>query len=369
VLSAILCGIGFRGVVAATSRVLLLRHCVRVTAHDSDIAGYATAPMPAWPSPAGWCTPRGLELARATGADLVKDFGVPPSAHEVRIFADNFMRCVDTAQAVAAGMGLSTIPVTFDAVLFNTLSPKVGTPVCTAPTNERVTRERVARRSVVPMPWDFETALAELQSIIGVGPLGPLSGLGGLEFDATGKPTGSVEVMKLFGQLMVYAYASDLPFANVTEATASRFLAWQHWYRSVVDYTSEKAVANTHLLRQMLSSLLNQAKADIFVGHDGNLDAIAALLDLTWEAPPFLGGNLLPTPPNSGLLFELDLDSDVVEISFVYRVYNTTDTVLGLSRSHVRSTSLASLSDTATQGLRRFEGAQECFDQFRVTVV
>merc|ERR1712136_653183 len=148
------------------------------------------------------------------------------------------------------------------------------------------------------------------QSIIGVGPLGPLSGLGGLEFDATGKPTGSVEVMKLFGQLMVYAYASDLPFANVTEATASRFLAWQHWYRSVVDYTSEKVVANTHLLRQMLSSLLNQAKADIFVGHDGNLDAIAALLDLTWEAPPFLGGNLLPTPPNSGLLFELDLQKN-----------------------------------------------------------
>lgn len=40
----------------------------------------------------------------------------------------------------------------------------------------------------------------------------------------------------------------------------------------------------------------------IYFGHDGNLDGLAALLSLSWLAPPYRGpASYLPTPPGSGL--------------------------------------------------------------------
>lgn len=349
----------------AKSRVFVMRHCVRATTHDGEVAGYAATPMPAWPVPPDWCTPRGLEIVRATGAHLVKDFGVDPDESAVRIFADSIMRDADTAQALVMGMGLPRVPVTYDAVLFNALKPTVGEPFCIHPTRQALALERVERRSVVPVPWDLDSAIAELQAIIGVGPMGPIAALGGLEFDADGKPTGSAAVVKAFGQIMLYAYASGISFANVTEDQAMRFVAWQHWHRSISSWGSKAATANSLLLRHVLSSLRGHAETDIFVGHDGNIDGIGALLDLTWEAPPYLGGQLHPTPPGSGLLFEMDLDDKSVEISYVYRAFNNTDREYEVRRSHVRSTSLAAIDLAARQGLQRFPGAMECFEQSR----
>jgi len=218
----------------------------------------------------------------------------------------------------------------------------------------------------VPLPWDFDAALRELQELIGVGPAGPIAGLGGLELDGEGRPTGSARVMRLFGQVMLYAYASGIHYANATDDQVNRFIAWQDWYRSVTEWTSQAVVDNTQLLRKLMTNLRRpDGGTDIYVGHDGNLDGLAAVLDLVWEAPPYMGGMLNPTPPGSGIWFEYDHDAGSLTASYLYWAFNrSAGSEFGLKASEIRAWgSFESFRSEAMARLATFAGALECFQK------
>merc|ERR1740115_274857 len=82
----------------------VVRHCVRATGHDADIAQYSGIPMPQWGVPANWCAERGAEIMEKTGAALVRDWAVDSAA--VRVFSDGVMRDGLTASSLLKGMGL-----------------------------------------------------------------------------------------------------------------------------------------------------------------------------------------------------------------------------------------------------------------------
>lgn len=123
---------------------------------------------------------------------------------------------------------------------------------------------------------------------------------------------------------MFYLSASQIPYANATSEQVNKFIAWQHWGQSVSDFNTEKAIANVDLLTSILQHLLLKGEGStVYVGHDSNLHGLANLLDITsWDAPPFMGGNLLPSPPGSGFLFRYDDSSDDVDIMYLYREFN-----------------------------------------------
>jgi len=98
-----------------------------------------------------------------------------------------------------------------------------------------------------------------------------------------------VNLFKKFGQAIFYAWASGVSYPllrTVDEEEMYQLLAWQHWYRSVADINAAKAAANAALLAAVLEVLSSNGRPALFIGHDGNLDGLATLLSLQWDAPP-----------------------------------------------------------------------------------
>lgn len=349
-----------RGQQALESRILVLRHCARATVQDDLIAKYAAAPMPRWDVPANWCTARGVELVERMGRALVDRWGVDPG--RVRFVVDIVLRDAVTASSLLEGVGQQSAPVNFDATIFKTTDPTVGAPVCDKPSKAVTVAERKARFEKVPVPWSLGDALKEMQSIIGVGPAGPIADLGGLTLDGEGKPAGAAYVLQLFGQLVHYAYASGIPFANATAEQANRFLAWHDWYRSITDFNSERVVENAHLLAALLKDPAElNGGTDIYVGHDSNIDGLATVLDLVWDAPPYMGGLLQPTPPMSGLWFEYDHNADKMSVSYLYHAFNTSKDVFALDVSAIRTWhGFESFKAFVHSRLGAYAGAKEC---------
>ena len=144
-----------------------------------------------------------------------------------------------------------------------------------------------------------------------------------------------------------------------------QLLGWQHWYRSVSEaFTAQAATANAVLLQRMLSALLQQPGpgTTIFVGHDGNLDGLATLLDAHWDAPPYLGGALLPTPPGRGMLLTYNRDTDAINASFVYPVVNGRNSTLrDAPIKELQGMASAALLARVNTQLKAYPGASECF--------
>eukprot|EP00965_Chrysotila_dentata_P223683 6193718-Pleurochrysis_carterae.AAC.1 len=147
-----------------------------------------------------------------------------------------------------------------------------------------------------------------------------------------GDLAGATSVLRIFAQNMLYAYSSGLYYIFPPSPTEIYdLIAWQHWHRSVAAVNVLKATENAPLLHDLLKALnptyttheaasghdpigatqssgsknvsMSGNFSTFYIGHDGNLDGLAALLDLEWDAPPYKGGRLLPTPPGSGLRF------------------------------------------------------------------
>lgn len=313
-----------------------------------------------------------MDIIKETGKDLVDNFGFEPN--RVRFFSDPIMRDSDTAFQLMQGMGIQHAAIDFDEVLFNS-NPCASV----SPNNEQIAAERRARFNVAPLPGDYKTSLAELQDIIGVGPSGRLEDIdgpdAGIILDENGIPQGAAAAMAEFGQVMLYSYASSIPFLNVTEEQRNRFTAWHAWWMNVLFYdNSLMPTANAFLLHRILDDLKFASTTNVFAAHDANIDGIASILGLKWNAPPYApsesNGELLPTPPGCGLLFEFDDENDgPVTVTFVYRVFDHSD-VFKLSHSEVaKYGSMSEFEQAIMMGLKKFIGAEECFEKYQETAL
>lgn len=324
---ALVC-VGLLTVLASSKRqVFVFRHCVRSTGRDDRFADYTAYKMPDWGVPPMWCTARGMDIMRRTGAELVTTFGV--DATKTRFTADLSMRDEDTATAVVEGMGLRSADMKLDSAIFH--SRRFAKTPCKMPNKSVWMNERDARLEQVRVPEDLETALLELQGIIGVGKAGSLvesaRADGGVVVNRHDKPIGPADVLAYFSQVLLFSWASNVYFgglANATQEQIQRLISWQFWYQSVA-WMNAYLVDDDGVL--LLADILNKLNepgegTDMYFGHDSTLVAIAAVLNVTWSAPPYSGGDLLPTLPGSALLFEHDTEKDIVSVRYVYHVFD-----------------------------------------------
>jgi len=80
--------------------VFLFRHCVR-SIDTASQAPYSAKPFPPFPKGKNICVPRGLQIMTGVGAHLRAQLVV----EKVAVVADDVPRNVDSAKALAAGLG------------------------------------------------------------------------------------------------------------------------------------------------------------------------------------------------------------------------------------------------------------------------
>ena len=405
--------------------VFVFRHCVRSTSTTiksaadghTHAADYSAVPLPQWGVPENWCTPGGLSILRNSAAQLLQDAELT----NPKLVADTVMRDHDSAVAFMRGLGLAQASVQLAPGLFDPEDPDIGpVPPCAAAANytdAEVHAQVSERLASLPRPGSLADDLALAESLVGAG-AAPLTSLAEPSVLPTGKLAGAPNALKRVAQQIVYAFASGVPYPllngrNATADEMHRLLAWQHWARAVKDVHVGKAVENAMLLRSVLDELDgtappttssgngvgvgNATRGAVYFGHDGNLDGLATLLGLEWEAPPYvsMGGRLTPTPPGSALRFTRRTAADgareEVRVSFVYPVFTAGDTPPGGgsvgaggeggeggggggggarrdASGALRTTpiltglTMAQLRARAEEGLVRYPAARACFD-------
>lgn len=193
-------------------------------------------------------------------------------------------------------------------------------------------------------------------------------------------------LVKYVAQSIVYSRASGIDYwKNVTPGDMYNLMAWEHWSRNVQNVGNNVAAAGGGVLMARILQALNvdhQNDATFIIGHDGDLDAVATALDMSWTLPSPYHPAYTPTPPGCGLHFSYD-DSDEIEISFLAPIFfsdrslnlNTSGFLVevpvefGSFETNVRAgtaatifSSLDALRDRTLSTLRKYSGSMECFE-------
>lgn len=348
--------------------VFVFRHCVRSTeaelhvldadpsAYPSNPASYLAVPLPTWGTAPMWCTRVGAEILQATGQYLIDSylpqFGTTTTSKlRVEWITDTDQRDVDTSLHLAEGMaravqqnpdmaqiqGLKNLQ--YDPGLFHPTSPTWDSnqPVCQNVTRETRNTYVTERLGTVPKPSaDIQKVLDLIQKYGGTGSVGSLSNLPSTFVNSNHSELGGqITPVDYFAESAFYAKASEIDFfENMTKPELMELVSWHYWKRSVVSVGNNyDAMLGGFLMDRVLRSLAGigqpTAAADVdnvdqtatfYIGHDGNLDQIATALNFRWVLPPPYpsgkDGIWTPTPPNAGLHFMYDPDSQDQRVHF-----------------------------------------------------
>jgi hypothetical protein len=308
-----------------TRSVLVVRHCARATALTFKTGegaigfnfydNYTTLPFPRWPSNTlpEKCLVRGNTLVKNFSSLVASTLPQP-----VSVFADACDRDKSTAADILSGLSMDPANYTVASKYFY---PKF----CPMPS---AVKELVAIKSklaVFPPPANLEHLLTALQNeILGKGVAPSLLSIKNPVLDPTGKyHAGGV----LVGASLVEAFlmqqgnGSEVAWGRISPEKLNSYLALNVYGRAIearlplmarASHSNMLVAVATHLKG---GSTNDTAATKIFVGHDDDLDALAALLGLSWEAVPYPANT---TTPGSALRFDFDEASGSVSMSLEY---------------------------------------------------
>jgi hypothetical protein len=94
-------------------------------------------------------------------------------------------------------------------------------------------------------------------------------------------------------------------------------MTWIHWSRYILSIGNNEAAAKGGVIMARILQELehNNNHATFMIGHDGDIDAVATALGLSWNLPHPYHPGYSPTPPGSAIHFSYD--GNKVEISFL----------------------------------------------------
>ena len=351
-----------------THHFFALRHCPRSTDEDMDFGlgdDYAdersdyTAQRPDYGVGSFQCTQQGVELVKATGKWLIESGTIDPGSKiQWEIIADDSDRDIDSAKALWDGIleGLnelrdrSFVSQHDHKVRIDSRFSRPGDQ-CNADdivSNHAYHAEIKSRLLTAPRPdMSFGDALDLLQSVAGQGNVGDLRSYiphGEPEYDEDEETiVGAPYFLNRMGADMFLSRiaGADPIFApGTSQADVFKLYQFHSWYRSITDVdNSWDAGYGAAQVRAMLMTLRDgyymkkpaedtyDTRVTIIFGHDGDLDTMATALGARWVLkPPFIsgpGGEFLETPPTSGIHAKRNLDTDRVDLSFVYPLYST----------------------------------------------
>lgn len=306
----------------AVERVLLVRHCVRSMyptlrgrgEAEFDFADNYTAKsfptLQEWRSDGvGHCTEKGLEIAKAFGASLVERGVLSPP---ISVVSDNISRCISTANQMVSGLGSNATYVG----LTKTLDPtKYGLCEDASPENKTAGVQSMidfakSGNSYLSAAWrDRKELMSMLQSVVGIGEAPSILDIKN-KIDDQGHYVGGLYISSqaMIENFMLEAGAGISVGWGELDSKKGRELLWQELsplnvlYNRINHNGIPKATRDGAIIVSILQSLLEKSLGSlVLVGHDTNVDNVAALLGLTWSCGPYADNE---SPPHIGLLFE-----------------------------------------------------------------
>jgi hypothetical protein len=327
-----------------SATVYLFRHCVR-SINVSELAAYSARPLPSFGVPKDSCLPRGIRILEDIGVGLRHDLVLDSTV----LIADNVTRNIDSANALARGLGLPANSPRIDGNAFLH---------CTPPSTkeEQALLEQQLRQT--PLPTDASAMVAQIDAVLGSSK------------HITRQPD-QIEGDKLKGVHALASSAADLflmqfgggmevGWGDVSGADVYRLNQMQvyDWAITRRALPIEQAKSSKMLVailealgpgsKTTLSSSADSENTSttIFVGHDTDVNGVGTLLDVGWKAPPF-GDNT--TAPSAGLRFESFLNGTVA-IDFVYPLFDSNATGV-LNSSPVSRSPAAALCAKAQRAI------------------
>eukprot|EP00557_Chaetoceros_sp_GSL56_P012481 CAMPEP_0176485476 /NCGR_PEP_ID=MMETSP0200_2-20121128/5057_1 /TAXON_ID=947934 /ORGANISM="Chaetoceros sp., Strain GSL56" /LENGTH=498 /DNA_ID=CAMNT_0017882117 /DNA_START=114 /DNA_END=1610 /DNA_ORIENTATION=+ len=140
---------------------------------------------------------------------------------------------------------------------------------------------------------------------------------------------GAFNLIKYVAEALFYSRASGLNFweNNATTEDTYVMMTWIHWSRYVLSIgNNETAAKGGVIMSRILQELEhfddkndgyddNNHHATFIIGHDGDLDAVATALGISWNLPHPYHPGYSPTPPGSAIHFSYN--GNEVEVSFL----------------------------------------------------
>jgi len=298
--------------------VLVMRHCVRSTPEEGikavpgfeNFNSYSASQWPTFPVTSMSCLPRGLKLMEASGKWLRDRWLLPEPVH---ISSDDSQRDKDTSRALLMGFAGTEQKENFitDSASFDTLYSD-ACPELTAAEEAEARREQLA---IWPVSSDLLQLQAKLFSALGTGVAGDWTAVP-CHVSDTGQIVGSCQAAFEFTERLLMQAGGGLTmgWGNLSFEDVQALLPLSTYYLRV-SLAAPKLLKRKQpaIMRSVLSALEADDGTEIFMGHDTQLVALAAALDLSWDPHPYHSNATLP-----GSALRFDRRGDDVEISYIY---------------------------------------------------
>lgn len=316
--------------------VVLSRHGVRPPTWTQErLDAYSALPWPTWSVPPGYLTPHGFELLKRFGSfdrafysasGLFPASGCP-ATDGTHVWADTDQRTMESARALAEGLFPGCPPEVHGLAagerdpLFHQASQrsqaeggeskKTGLNNAHAPQVDKQQSKLLAEMQHVLMGCAPEGACTPAHA-----PAIPLLGA-----PATSEARDPMGLASSFAEDFLLEYTEGMPdnqvgWGKVDEHQLMRFLELHSDNSDLAHRTPERARVEASNLLFHIARTLKQGvekrpvedavgpvdrKMVLLVGHDTNIEGVAALLGLHWT----LDGRKDDTPPGTELAFEL----------------------------------------------------------------
>eukprot|EP00239_Pterosperma_sp_CCMP1384_P009439 CAMPEP_0197865822 /NCGR_PEP_ID=MMETSP1438-20131217/43880_1 /TAXON_ID=1461541 /ORGANISM="Pterosperma sp., Strain CCMP1384" /LENGTH=386 /DNA_ID=CAMNT_0043484335 /DNA_START=154 /DNA_END=1314 /DNA_ORIENTATION=+ len=294
-------------VVVQGNTVYLFRHCVRNVDY-SEVQEYAKDKFPSWGVAKDMCLPRGLQIFQGIGTNMKDSFATPPM-----IIADNMQRNIDSAHALATGLGVPTTGVVVDHTPFDHST-------CKAPDSKEKDKLISSRFKHDPPPANFTAMVKWLDGVLhGKKHVSDKkTKVDGDKLEGAGDIAG--KAADVF--LMQYGGGMQVGWGKVTvdemyDLLQTHVYDWKVTHRSL----ALEVPKCSPMLAAILEALDPTATHDstVFLGHDTDLNGVGTLLDIGWTAAPYPDNT---TAPSAALRFQTSATK--VTLDFVYTTFETT---------------------------------------------
>lgn len=282
---------------------------------------YSTDPWPAFEVPGMDCTANGEEIIFKQGQWYKDNYPLPSP---VSVVADNCSRDNVTGHKFLEGLGIEAnsdiFSINAEPFQWNKTAPE-----CQITTQETIDILN-AQLQRYPMPESFNSLFAKILGIAGEGAAGDWTASPCEPCNATAIENhywapicGGCNVADAFSTrfMMQWGAAQEIGWGGLSTNEIPELLAIHHWYLTVaLNSYEENRIKASSMAWAILDALEAASEGTIaFMGHDLQLGGLSGALGLSWDPSPW---SVNTTTPGSGLRFDMDTDSDTVNVSYVW---------------------------------------------------
>lgn len=300
------------------SSVLVFRHCPRSTHANGivDVPGfdyynnYSEEEWPLWPVPAMHCLPRGLDILQAQGRFLKSSLPGP-----IFVIADTVFRDNQTAHALLEGFDM----LPSNKTLLSIHAPFSNSSTCKYLSGEKSLEALKESMSRIPNPASYSTVMTKLSEILGPGAAGNWSNYScEAYFDESQskvKMRGACYAASDFVERLFMEWAGGLTLGwnKLIPSELPSLMRLHDWARTVYNAVPPLEARLQASISHWVLKGLERPGTTVFAGHDTTLNALQAILGLSWIPTPWPPN---ATMPASALRF--DRVGKEVNISYIY---------------------------------------------------